>query len=432
LLRVINDSKKIYPIVISVVNLILSFALFKVYISILEIDDYGRFSFLNSILSFPQMFVFSPVLSGLLFYLSHSINKSSSVYYGYVMACIQMFSITLLLFLFVIIVFSANDREILVRIGASGILNKVEVLLGITNIVLIYISNLFDQIFLANKKNLTFSTIQLSSLFFKVIGIILTYGLFRRTDIVAINILLILISIFIIVIQIIAVSKLKIIKWAFITKSNFKKIRFVKKVTLYSLVFMVWGPFQFIFFFVDRYAIKSYGSLAELGNYAALFQIGFTPIYLFLSIVSQYLAPEIFSREGNIYKYTLEVVVKLTLVLFSLAALIYPLRDIILEILLSSNYSLPSSIFIILFFAGAFFSLGQIGSVSLQSNKFPILLLFPKASMALLAYLLCFILMKLQGVLGVAFAMLIASVYYYFFIIILNLKKSKKHESKFC
>jgi O-antigen/teichoic acid export membrane protein len=373
--------------------------------------------------------MFSPILSGFLFYLSQSVNKSRSVYYGYISACMQILSIVLILFL-VFGLLIIGDFGLMHKIGLGDIFNKKEILLGSVNVILIFTSNLLDQILLANKKNLFFSGIQLISSSLKIIGMCLVFLLFGKVDLITINLLLIIVCILIIGIQMVAILRDPISR-VNISSVDFKQKRFMRKVVRYSLLPIIWGPFQFLFFFVDRYAIISFGSLAELGNYAALFQIGFTPIYLFLSIVSQYLAPEVYSRGGNIYKYTSKIVFKLTLLILPLAVLIFFSSDVIIYTLLSSHYLMPTSIFINLFLAGAFFSLGQIASVPLQSNNFPIQLFLPKASMALLACLLCLVLMRLFGVLGVSVAILISCIYYYLFVIILNWKKSKKYESKF-
>ncbi|MCI5064515.1 oligosaccharide flippase family protein [bacterium] len=72
-----------------------------------------------------------------------------------------------------------------------------------------------------------------------------------------------------------------------------------REILRYSWPFSVWGIFTWAQFASDRWALATFATEDEVGYFAVLYQIGYYPISLLLTMCSSFLAPILYERSGD-------------------------------------------------------------------------------------------------------------------------------------
>ena len=67
----------------------------------------------------------------------------------------------------------------------------------------------------------------------------------------------------------------------------------------YSWPFSIWGIFTWMQQVSDRWALHAFGTTAEVGQYAVLFQLGYTPIAMVTGMAMSFLGPILYQRSGD-------------------------------------------------------------------------------------------------------------------------------------
>lgn len=71
------------------------------------------------------------------------------------------------------------------------------------------------------------------------------------------------------------------------------------QIWAYSLPFTTWGAFTWIQQSSDRWALEFFANTTDVGQYAVLFQLGYTPIALFTGMAVNFLGPILFQLSGD-------------------------------------------------------------------------------------------------------------------------------------
>lgn len=71
------------------------------------------------------------------------------------------------------------------------------------------------------------------------------------------------------------------------------------QIWAYSLPFVTFGGFTWAQQISDRWALQAFASTSEVGQYAVLFQLGYTPIALITGMAMSFLAPILYQRSGD-------------------------------------------------------------------------------------------------------------------------------------
>ncbi len=162
--------------------------------------------------------------------------------------------------------------------------------------------------------------------------------------------------------------------------------------------------------FVDRWSLKSFATLEEVGIYFALFQISYAPVLLLNSCVYSFVAPILFEKAGNaedasrmkkVYVYN-EWFSALTLLLaVVLAGVMWGLHEWVGGLLLGDQYTSYTRLLPWLVLSGGIYATGSQLLLSIQSGLDLKMLLVQKitsAGVAVLCYLLGTYWMGLKGV----------------------------------
>lgn len=67
----------------------------------------------------------------------------------------------------------------------------------------------------------------------------------------------------------------------------------------YAWPFVTWGLFSWAHFSSDRWALQAFGSSAEVGRYAVVYQLGYYPLTLLTIVLGQLVEPLLFHRAGD-------------------------------------------------------------------------------------------------------------------------------------
>ena len=142
-----------------------------------------------------------------------------------------------------------------------------------------------------------------------------------------------------------------------------------KKIWAFSWPFSIFGIFTWAQQSSDRWALEHFVTSGDVGQYAVLFQIGYTPIVIAVGIISSYLGPILYQRSGNyenqwkdigVHNLTFKVVY-ITLALTAVAcATTLVLHDWIFELLVSSEYRSKSNLLPWMVLSGGVFAASQV------------------------------------------------------------------------
>lgn len=75
--------------------------------------------------------------------------------------------------------------------------------------------------------------------------------------------------------------------------------QWMPRIWAYSLPFTTWGAFTWMQQVSDRWALQAFASTSDVGQYAVLFQLGFTPIALVTGMAVSFLGPILYQRSGD-------------------------------------------------------------------------------------------------------------------------------------
>jgi O-antigen/teichoic acid export membrane protein len=150
-----------------------------------------------------------------------------------------------------------------------------------------------------------------------------------------------------------------------------------RHVWLYSWPFATWGVFVWIQQVSDRWALETFVTTQELGMYAVLFQLGYSPIGLITSMAITFLAPILYQHSGtardqarnrSVHRISWQITY-IGLLVTALAFLLsYYQHEWIFKMLVATNYHAVSELLPWMVLSGGLFSASQILLLKLQSE----------------------------------------------------------------
>lgn len=197
----------------------------------------------------------------------------------------------------------------------------------------------------------------------------------------------------------------------------------------YASPFALFGIFTWLHMASDRWAIQIFGSTAEVGRFAVLYQLGYYPMMLLSGIASQLLAPILFQmagdatdplRRGAVSRTNhLVIWASLGFTVFAVLALAM-FHTHIFAVLTSRNYLEVSWLLPLMALAGGLFGTGQLAALEMLSNESARNLIRPKIVTAVLGVTLNIAFAALWGVSGVVLAAIVFAGAYFGWVILLN------------
>lgn len=195
-----------------------------------------------------------------------------------------------------------------------------------------------------------------------------------------------------------------------------------RRIWAFALPISVFGIFTWMQQISDRWALQTYVSIRELGLYAVVFQLGYTPIGLITGVVMSFLGPILYQRAGAAadHRRNKDVHRMVWLVAFgglSLTAgafvLAFLLHEWVFGLLVAPNYREVSHLLPWVVLAGGVFSVGQMFALKLLSEMRPASMSGAKIVTALLGVGLNVIGAATYGLLGVVWGLVTYSCVYF-------------------
>ena len=215
--------------------------------------------------------------------------------------------------------------------------------------------------------------------------------------------------------------------------------KWMSDIWAYSLPFSTWGGFTWMQQVSDRWALETYASTSDVGQYAVLFQLGFAPIALVTGMTMSFLGPILYQHAGDATNRVRTSTVdkigwKMTYISLLITLLgfmtTFAWHDRIYGLVVGGEYQGSSNLLPWLVLAGGIFSAGQMLALKLMSEMKSEVMTNAKITSALIGTLLNFIGCTIAGLQGVVGGVLAFSTIYFFWMAILARRLSNEAEMK--
>lgn len=210
--------------------------------------------------------------------------------------------------------------------------------------------------------------------------------------------------------------------------------QWMPQIWAYSLPFTTWGAFTWMQQVSDRWALQVFAPTSDVGQYAVLFQLGFTPIALITGMAVSFLGPILYQRSGDATDHVRNTNVHrlgwrmthLSLIVTLLGFTItFAAHERLFDLLVSSEYRESSHLLPWVVLAGGMFAAGQMLALKLMSEMKPSAMTGAKIITALIGVLFNVIGAALGGMQGVVASLVVFSGIYFVWMTMLG-RLSKK------
>lgn len=207
------------------------------------------------------------------------------------------------------------------------------------------------------------------------------------------------------------------------------------QIWAYSLPFATWGAFTWMQQVSDRWALQAFASTSDVGQYAVLFQLGFTPIALITGMAISFWGPILYQRSGaatdharnaNVHRLGWRMT-HLSLMVTLLGFVItFALHEWLFNLLVASEYRGSSHLLPWIVLAGGIFAAAQMLALKLMSEMKSSAMTTAKIVTALIGVLLNVIGATLAGMQGVIGALVAFCCIYFVWMAVLASRLSIK------
>jgi O-antigen/teichoic acid export membrane protein len=197
--------------------------------------------------------------------------------------------------------------------------------------------------------------------------------------------------------------------------------QWMQKLWLYSMPLTTWGAFTWMQQASDRWALQIYASSTEVGQYAVLFQLGYTPIAIVTGLVVSFFGPILFQQSGdatdpvrnaNVHRHIWKMT-QLALVVTALGFMLtFALHEWLFGLLVTQQYRESSYLLPWVVLAGGLFAAGQTLSLKLMSEMKTAAMARAKITTALCGIVFNAMGAALGGIQGVVGASIAFSAFY--------------------
>lgn len=153
-----------------------------------------------------------------------------------------------------------------------------------------------------------------------------------------------------------------------------------RRIWAFAWPISVFGVFTWMQQMSDRWALQAYASTQEIGLYAVVFQLGYTPIALITGMVMSFLSPILYQRAGAAVDHVRNKAVHRLVWFVALGGLLLTVLAFVLSLLLhtwvfrllvSESYREVSYLLPWVVLAGGVFAVGQMLALKLFSEMRP-------------------------------------------------------------
>lgn len=196
----------------------------------------------------------------------------------------------------------------------------------------------------------------------------------------------------------------------------------------YAWPFSTWGIFTWAQQASDRWALQGFASQADVGSYAVLFQLGYTPVALATGLMVTLLGPILYARSGDatdrgrnagVAQATWRLCWCVIAATLAASGLIFLTSDWLFSILVSEAFREHAGLLGFMVLAGGVFAAGQVLALRTQSDMTVRQTIPVKIGSAVIGVILNVVLAYHLGLLGVVLGALAFSIIYFTWIALL-------------
>lgn len=215
-----------------------------------------------------------------------------------------------------------------------------------------------------------------------------------------------------------------------------KEHKWMREMWIYALPFSTFGIFTWMQQVSDRWALQTFSSVAEVGHYAVLFQLGYTPIVLFTGLIVSFLGPILYQRSGdatdhirnsNVHYLSWRITQLALVVTLAAFSFTFFMHEWLFSFLVAPEYRGNSYFLPWVLLAGGLFAAGQMLSLKLMSEMRPSSLTVVKITTALIGVLCNVLGAAYAGMRGVVSALIIFSAIYFIWMAVIAKNTSVKN-----
>lgn len=219
----------------------------------------------------------------------------------------------------------------------------------------------------------------------------------------------------------------------FLFNYSFKKLNislsqtnfFSSKIIKFALPFTLWAPFLNGYFLSDRFLIKHFMSLSDLGNYSIQYQLTFSSMQLFSSLLTGFLLPvllqESYSNKSVKKKYSVLIYLSFLFIFLGLlgALFLYNYGEILLHLFLKKEYLISSKYLFVLTLSGSIYGASQILAIKQTLENKNTKLLYCNITLSVIGLILNYFSIRFFGIDGLVYSVLLLSCLWYLGIFLL-------------
>lgn len=207
----------------------------------------------------------------------------------------------------------------------------------------------------------------------------------------------------------------------------------------YALPFAAFATLASIGQYADRWLLLGAGGTNDVGIYAALYQIASAPVVFLMSIVMQLVIPVVFGRVGDLSSQLRveggrvllsRALLMIGFVYLALTLTTYIWAGQLVTLLTNSEYARRANVLWLLVLALALYNLTQLMTVLGFSMNRPRAYFWPKFGHAISLLVAGLILVRLYGLAGMVYALVISAIVHIFWVALVNSKIWLEHMSK--
>lgn len=202
--------------------------------------------------------------------------------------------------------------------------------------------------------------------------------------------------------------------------------QWIQRMWIYSKPFAIFNLFTWAQASSDRWALETFSSSTEVGFFAALMQVGYTPIAMAVGLLVSFVGPILHQRSGDALDHNRNKEVHraswiLTFICLAATAVAFfvmlGLHEWIFSLLVAPNYRSVSYLLPWIVLAGGFFAAGQVLVLKIMSDMNSSALLWPKLTTAVIGVGFNYLGAYFGGLQGVVVAALLFSLLHFFWIV---------------
>lgn len=203
--------------------------------------------------------------------------------------------------------------------------------------------------------------------------------------------------------------------------------RWERQLADYSWPFTLWGLFYWLQIASDRWAIQMFMDTAQVGLYVVLYQLGYYPLNMLMSLFGKLVTPIVFTEAGDcantermVHAHTINIWLfgGYLCLTFAITAIAVIFHERIFRLLVAPEFGTISSLLPIMVLAGGLFGCGQAASIALTSEVQTKSLILPTIGSSLIGILCNILGAYLFGLRGVVWANTIFSSVYLTWILV--------------